>query len=172
MELKQQKYMNPYLAGFLLGLVIIISFLVTGQGTGASGAMKNILAAALVKFTPSIAESSSFFSKYLNSEHSPLKSWLVFEIIGLVLGAIISGALAGRLKIKLEHSPKITSKTRIVMALLGGVFFGLGSQLGRGCTSGAGLSGMAVMSVSGFIVVGGIFGVAYAVAWMFKKYWV
>ena len=32
------KYMNPYLAGFLLGLVLLLTIFVTGRGLGASGA--------------------------------------------------------------------------------------------------------------------------------------
>jgi len=171
-EIKIQKYMNPYVAGVLLGLVIAASFLITGQGTGASGAFKDIIVAGVVKYTPNFAESSAFFNHYVGKEHSPMKAWLVFEIIGVIAGALLSGALAGRINLKVEHSPKVTSKTRIVMAVIGGAFFGIGSQLGRGCTSGAGLSGMAVMSVSGFLVVGVIFGVGYSLAWAFKKYWV
>ena len=171
-EIKVQKYMNPYVAGMLLGLVITASFVITGQGTGASGAIKDIVAGAVVKFTPDFAASSAFFGHYVGAEHSPIKAWLVFEILGVIAGALLSGALANRIVLKVEHSPKITSKTRIVMAIIGGALFGIGSQLGRGCTSGAGLSGMAVMSASGFIVVGAIFGVGYAVAWALKKYWV
>ena len=164
--------MNPYVAGVLLGIIITASFVITGQGTGASGAFKDVIAAFVVKFTPEFAESSAFFGKYVGGEHSPLKAWLVFEIIGVVAGAILSGALANRITFRVEHSPKITSKTRIIMAISGGALFGLGSQLARGCTSGAGLSGMAVMSASGFIAVGAIFGVGYGFAWAFKKYWV
>jgi len=171
-EIKVEKYMNPYVAGVLLGLVITISFVFTGQGTGASGAFKDIIAAVVVKFTPEFAESSAFFSHYVGAEHSPMKAWLVFEILGVIVGAIISGALANRISLKVEHSPNITSRTRIIMAIVGGALFGLGSQLGRGCTSGAGLSGMAVMSASGFIAIGAIFGIGYATAWAFKKYWV
>lgn len=172
MSYTKQEYMNPYVAGVLLGLVITASFVITGQGTGASGAFKDILAAAVVKFTPGFAESSAFFSRYVGADHSPAKAWLVFEVIGVVVGAIISGALSNRITLRVEHSPKINSKTRIIMAIAGGALFGLGSQLARGCTSGAGLSGMAVMSASGFIAVGAIFGVGYAFAWVFRKYWV
>jgi uncharacterized membrane protein YedE/YeeE len=171
-EIKIQKYMNPYVAGVLLGLVIIASFVITGQGTGASGAFKDIIAAVVVKYTPDFAASSAFYSHYVGAEHSPMKAWLVFEILGVIAGALLSGALANRITLKVEHSPKITSKTRIIMAMTGGALFGLGSQLGRGCTSGAGLSGMAVMSASGFIAIGAIFGIGYALAWAFKKYWV
>ena len=52
------------------------------------------------------------------------------------------------------------------------MLFGIGSQLGRGCTSGAGLSGMAVMSVSGFLAVAAIFGSGYLFAWFFRKLWI
>ena len=172
MSYKQQKYMNPYVAGALLGLVIIASFVITGQGTGASGAFKDVIAAVVVKYTPEFAESSAFFNHYVGADHSPAKAWLVFEILGVIVGAVLSGGLANRISVKVEHSPKITSRTRIIMAVAGGALFGLGSQLGRGCTSGAGLSGMAVMSASGFIAIGAIFGVGYAFAWVFKKYWV
>ena len=34
----QKKYMNPYLGGALLGLVLVAAFWVSGRGLGASGA--------------------------------------------------------------------------------------------------------------------------------------
>ncbi|HCX22965.1 MAG TPA: hypothetical protein DHN29_13690, partial [Cytophagales bacterium] len=37
------KYMNPYLAGIILGLVLLLSFYLTGRGLGASGAMKSVV---------------------------------------------------------------------------------------------------------------------------------
>ena len=46
----------------------------------------------------------------------PMNTWLVFELIGVLAGAFLSGALAGRLKLKVEHSPKITSRNRLIMA--------------------------------------------------------
>ena len=35
-----KKYMNSYLAGVLLGIVIVLSFFFTREGLGASGAFK------------------------------------------------------------------------------------------------------------------------------------
>ena len=166
------KYMNPYLAGVLLGLIIIAAFFFSGEGIGASGAVKDFVKTTVVDIAPQYAESAHYFKSAAESEHSPMKTWLIFEIIGVIIGAIISGAFAGRLKLKLEHSPKITSKTRIVFAILGGIMFGIGSQLGRGCTSGAGLSGMAVMSLSGFVVAFAIFGSGYLFAYFFRKLWI
>ena len=31
-------YLNPYLAGFLLGLLLLVTIFLTGRGLGASGA--------------------------------------------------------------------------------------------------------------------------------------
>ena len=73
-----------------------------------------------------------------------MKSWLVFEVFGVLVGAFLSGLVSDRLNFKIEHGPRITSKIRIVSAIIGGLLFGFGAQLGRGCTSGAALSGMAV----------------------------
>jgi len=34
-------YWNPYFGGFLLGILILFTFYITGRGLGASGAMKS-----------------------------------------------------------------------------------------------------------------------------------
>jgi uncharacterized membrane protein YedE/YeeE len=93
-------------------------------------------------------------------------------MLGVITGAFLSGAIFGRLKLKVEHSPKITSRRRLIFAVLGGILFGFGSQLGRGCTSGSALSGMAVLSYAGFISMVFIFGTAYALAYFVRKNWI
>jgi uncharacterized membrane protein YedE/YeeE len=172
MEDKSKKYMNPYLAGVILGFVIMAAFFFSGEGLGGSGAFKDIVKTTVVKVAPEYAANTHYFKSAAESEHSPIKTWLIFEVLGVLIGGVISGAFAGRLKLKVEHSPNITSKTRIIFAIIGGALFGIGSQLGRGCTSGAGLSGMAVMSVSGFLSVAAIFGSGYLFAWFFRKLWI
>jgi len=81
--------------------------------------------------------------------------------------------LFGRVKkLRVEHSPKITSKTRIIAAGLGGILFGFGSQLGRGCSSGAALSGTAAFSFGGLLVMVVLFGSGYVFAYFFRKLWI
>lgn len=167
-----EKYMNPYLAGVLLGVVLLAAFYLTGRGLGASGAMKSVVVSSVDVVAAGHAESSHFYSKYLGGEHSPMYDWLVFQVLGVLVGGFLSGALAGRLKWKVEHSPRITARRRIVMAVIGGALFGFGSQLGRGCTSGAALSGMAVLSLAGFVTMMAIFGTAFALAYFFRKNWI
>ena len=121
---------------------------------------------------PKHAEANTYYSQFIKENESPMNSWLVYEALGVLLGAFLSGALSGRLKLKVQHSPKISSKRRLVFALIGGVLFGLGAQIARGCTSGAALSGMAVLATGGFITMIGIFGTGYLVAYFFRKNWI
>ena len=52
--------MNPYLAGFLLGLVLLATIFVTGRGLGASGASKNVVVAAVGAVAPDHAAANPF----------------------------------------------------------------------------------------------------------------
>jgi len=167
------KYINPYLGGVLLGLVLIAANFISGRGLGASGAAKSAIVATVNTVAPNHAEKATFYKDY-NAAHpdGPMKAWLVFQMLGVIAGAFLSGAIFNRLKLKVEHSPKITSKRRIIFAILGGILFGFGSQLGRGCTSGSALSGMAVLSYGGFISMAFIFGTAFALAYFFRKNWI
>lgn len=170
--MSQKKYMNPYLGGVLLGLVLIVAFWISGRGLGASGAAKSAIVKSVETVAPKHFENTAYYQQYLETHPQPLKSWLVFQMLGVIVGGFLSGAIAGRLKITVEKSPKITSKTRLIFAVLGGVLFGLGSQLGRGCTSGSALTGMAVLSVSGFLSMAAIFGTAFALAYFARKLWI
>ena len=168
---KIKPYMNPYIAGVILGLVIISSFVFTGQGLGASGAIKDATSTAVIAASEDYANNSDYYHKAAEKEHSPLKSWLVFEIMGVIFGGVISGAMSGRLKLVVERPEHVSSKRRIIFAVLGGIFFGMGSQLARGCASGAGLTGMAVFSLSGFIAAFAMFGGGFLFAPFFRKLW-
>ena len=112
MEKTANKYMNPYLAGLMLGVVLLASFYLTGRGLGASGAMRSVVVSSVDTVAPTYAENSNYFSKYIGGGKSPMKSWLVLEVFGVLVGGFISGALSGRLNFKLEKSPKITSKNK------------------------------------------------------------
>lgn len=168
-----KKYLNPYVGGVLLGLVLLAANFVSGRGLGASGAIKSTVVTAVTTVAPS-SEENSLFVKEFRESHSgnPMKTWLVFQMLGVIAGGFISGAISGRLKLKVEHAPGITSRKRLMLALAGGTLFGFGSQLGRGCTSGSALSGMAVLSLGGFITMMAIFGTAFGLAYFFRKNWI
>jgi len=170
---KAKPYINPYLGGVLLGLVLLGANYISGRGLGASGAIKSAIVSTVVTVNPESAETSDFVKEYEKGHTgNPMKNWLVFEMAGVLLGAFVSGIWGGRMKMTVEHSTKITSKRRLIFALIGGVLFGFGSQLGRGCTSGSALSGLAVMSAGGIITMMAIFGTGYALAYFFRKNWI
>ena len=164
-------YMNPYLAGVLLGLLLVLTVFVTGRGLGASGAYRSALTAAVDVVAPAHAGGNDFYT-HTPAGTSPLKSWLVFEVLGVVVGAFLSGVIANRLALFTERPSHVKASTRWGAALIGGALFGVGAQFARGCTSGAALSGMAVMSFGGIVTMLAIFGSAYGVAYFVRRLWV
>ena len=166
------RYMNPYLAGFFLGLVLLLTIFITGRGLGASGALKDVVVASLGAVAPAHAAKSAFFGTYFGpGKESPLKAWLVFEVVGVLIGAFLSGIVAGRLKLVTEAGPQVKTTSRWGWAVLGGALFGIGAQFARGCTSGAALSGMAVLSTAGFVTMMAIFGTGFAAAFLARRLW-
>jgi hypothetical protein len=168
----KKRYMNPYLAGTLLGIVLLLAMFISGRGLGASGGIKYCVVSLVGAVNRPHVENSTYYSTYFEDGRKPLTNWLTLEIFGIVAGGFISGALSGRLKLKVEKSPKISVTRRLIFAFLGGVFFVYGGQLARGCTSGAALSGMAVLSLAGFVTMIAIFGSAFVFAWFFRKNWI
>ncbi|MGC9355708.1 MAG: YeeE/YedE thiosulfate transporter family protein [Mariniphaga sp.] len=165
-------YMNPYLAGFLLGMVLLATIYITGRGLGASGAVKSVVVASVESVAPEYAQNEVFYQNYdEQNPQGPWKDFLVFEVMGVLVGAFFSGVIGKRVGLKLEKGPRVTNFTRVGAAILGGALFGFGSQLGRGCTSGSALSGMAVLSLGGILTMLAIFGAAYALAYFFRKLW-
>ena len=172
-DIKKTKYLNPYIGGVLLGLVLLAANFISGRGLGASGAIKSTVVTAMTTVAPAASAGNGFVKEYTEAHPgNPMKTWLVFEMLGVLVGGFLSGAIAGRLKLRVEHSPMITSRRRMIFALGGGILFGFGAELGRGCTSGSALSGMAVLSLGGFISMMAIFGTAFALAYFFRKNWI
>jgi len=166
-------FMNPYFAGFLLGLVLLTTIYITGRGLGASGGTKSVVTSIVKNVAPAHYNSKQFY-KQSEAENpgNPLRSWLFFEIVGVFVGAFFSGVISNRVGLKLEKGNGVKNSSRIIAAIAGGLLFGLGSQIGRGCTSGSALSGMAVMSFGGIITMMAIFGSAYMLAYFFRKLWI
>ena len=165
-------YWNPYLSGIGLGLVLLATFVVMGRGLGASGAMTSVVAVGVESVAPEHAQSSDFYTGYLNNgSYHPLKDWLVFEVIGLILGGLASGYFAGRLKRKVEKGPRISSSSRFLFALGGGAVMGFGSKLARGCTSGQALTGGALLNVGSWAFMIALFAGAYVTAYFVRRLW-
>ncbi len=104
-ETIKTKYLNPYVGGVLLGLVLLAANFVSGRGLGASGAVKSVVATTIQAVDKSAASNMPFMAEYTESHSgNPMKSWLVFQILFVVAGCFLSVALSGRLKLIIEHS--------------------------------------------------------------------
>lgn len=168
----EKPHMNPYWAGFLLGLVLLASFVIAGRGLGASGAFTTVVATTVHAVAPAHAEANSFYAGYLgDGAQSPLKDWLVFEVLGVFVGGFLSGALANRLRFTIEKGPRIGNPMRLVLAFIGGAIMAIGAKLAIGCTSGQALTGGAVLNVGSWAFMMCVFGGAYALAWFFRRQW-
>ena len=171
-EKTAKAYSNPYIAGVGLGLVLLAAFLIMGRGLGASGAFTSVISTGLNTVVPEHAQSNAFFSEYIgDGSVSPLKDWLVFEVIGVILGGFLSGALAGRLKRTVEKGPNISVKGRLTFAFIGGGLMGIGAKMARGCTSGQALTGGALLNVGSWAFMMMVFAGAYATAYFIRRQW-
>lgn len=169
---KPAPYTNPYLAGILLGIVLLAAFVISGNGLGASGAMMRTVVQAEKVVAPEHVNNNFYLAQYGGGDTNPWKEWLVFETLGVLVGGLVSGALAGRLKIETNKGPRVTNSRRWLYAVIGGALFGYGARLARGCTSGVALSGGATLAAGSWITMFAIFAGAYALAWFVRRLWI
>lgn len=168
----RNSYINPYIGGILIGLLIIAAYYFSGEGLGSSGGFRDVAIGTIDKVAPEYAQNNAFVAPHVQGEESPTHTWLIYELLGVMFGAIISATIFGRLKFSIGKAPHLTNKKRLTYALIGGAVWGIGSQLGRGCTSGLVLSGIGVNSLSGYIGLIGIFGFGFVFAFIFKRIWI
>jgi len=164
-------YMNSYLAGTFLGIVLFLAYFITGSGLGASGGLNRLLVFVQNKISPEHIDQVPYLLKMAGGNSNPLDSWIVFLTVGTIVGGFISGLLGRRVKFETNKGPRINNTTRWIMAFIGGGLMGYGARLARGCTSGQALSGGAVLSVGSWAFMFAVFGGAYALAYFFRKFW-
>jgi len=164
-------YINPYLAGILLGLVLFMAFFLTGSGLGASGGLNRLLVFVEDFIAPEHINRIPYLIGMAGGDKNPLDSWIVFLTVGTVIGGFISGLFNRRVKAETVKGPHISVRTRWLMAFLGGLLMGYGARFARGCTSGQALSGGAVLSVGSWAFMFAVFAGAYALAYFFRWEW-
>lgn len=164
-------YANPYLAGILLGLVLFLAFFLTGSGLGASGGLNRLVVFFEDLVAPDHVDRLPYLIKLAGGDRNPLDSWIVFLTLGTIAGGFLSGRLHHRIKAETIKGPRISVRTRWMMAFLGGLLMGYGARFARGCTSGQALSGGAVLSVGSWAFMFAVFGGAYALAYFLDRFW-
>jgi hypothetical protein len=164
-------YINPYLGGTILGLVLFAAFLFTGNGLGASGGVNRVQLAIVSAVAPEHVDRVGYFAQTAGGERNPLDHPSVLMLLGTVLGGFLSGLVFRRVKFEIRKGPSISNVIRLSMALLGGLIMGYGARMARGCTSGQALSGGAVLSVGSFAFMFAVFGGGYLLAYFVRRLW-
>jgi hypothetical protein len=171
MKKESRPYWNPYIVGVGIGLLIILSFVVTGRGLGAVGAFNGLVASLMHTISPDYALSRGAYSAYLSGVEHPLKDWVVLEIAGVCIGGLLSGIVSRRFKFEVIKGPRISTMSRLIFAFSGGLLMAYAAKFTRGCTSGLALSGGSVLSPGAWLFMISVFIGGYSVAWIMKKAW-
>jgi uncharacterized membrane protein YedE/YeeE len=167
-------FWHPLTAGIALGLVLLLTFLLTGHGLGASGFFTRLTAWFGAELARSATEANSYLGPFIKGARgvlNPLASWISWEIVGLIVGALIAALTSGRFHVRLDGAKNLPGGSRMALAVGGGILTGFGARLARGCTSGIGLSGGAPLAVAGFLFMIGFFVAGVVVSFFIRKAW-
>jgi len=166
-----QPFWNPYFVGFLLGLVLLATYAVTGRGLGATGAFSSVAAWLAGLFSPEHVAGNPVHSRYWN-DGAPLLSWTIFLLIGAFIGAFLSGRQASRIALTIERGAHVSDAGRLALAFAGGFLAAFGAKIARGCTSGQALTGGSILNVGSLVFMLAVFASAYALAYFVRKEWI
>ena len=151
----------PYITGaLLLSVFQIVTLAVTGNPWGVSAVFANWGAWIFEAVGGSVDKWQYFASAGAQAvlDRGPLRDPGTIRNVGLIVGALFAALIASGFKIK-----KIKSGKQVVAAVLGGTLMGYGARLALGCNIGAFYSGIASLSLSGwvfgiFLFVGAVIG--------------
>lgn len=169
MNATPRPYWHPLTAGILLGLVLLATFLVAGNGLGASGFFTRMAAAVGMWIMPEATAANSYLGGFATG--APLAGWITWEVIGVLLGALIGSHTSGRFRAGVERGRETPVGQRLAYAFAGGVLVGIGSRFARGCTSGLGLSGGATLAVAGFVFLIFFFAAGFLTMRFMRRAW-
>ncbi|XP_069109244.1 probable transporter PD_1892 [Argopecten irradians] len=134
----------PSVSGAFIGLLQVPLVLVVKDTVGGSSSYVTIVSQWVI--TDKLAQTFPYLAKRRSGVGN---WWQVFFVSFVVVGACLSGVSSDTLN---------TSKgPQLPMALFGGFLLLFGARLGAGCTSGHGLSGMALLAWLSFIAVPAMF---------------
>lgn len=152
------KAWSPYVAGVVIGLLQIPTFLLMDTALGASSSFVTVAAHIAALFDARVTE-----IKYLASHMWGAKNWWqVAVVVGIALGAFLSMRLSGARRNTISPVWARTTGTtslaaRAPVAFLAGFVMLFGARIAGGCTSGHGISGMAQLSVGSTVAVAAMF---------------
>jgi len=119
------------IGGLLVGLGVTVIYLGTGISAGASTFLESTL---------SYVSDQSRFQQYVSS-----RDWRLVFTLGIVLGAAVYAVV--------YQGGAWTTDVQPWRLLVGGIFVGIGTRVGKGCTSGHGVCGVGSASKTSIVGV-------------------
>ncbi len=145
-----------WLAGIALGLVLLLTFVVTGHGLGATGASTRATA-AIGLAVAAVATAANDYLGPMVEDGNPLDAWISWQVVGVAAGALAAAFMAGRWRVQFDGSHSVGGLRRTLATLGGGILAGFGARVAAGCTSGLGLSGAATLGLAAFVFLATFF---------------
>jgi H+/Cl- antiporter ClcA len=167
----EKPYVHPYFGGVVLGIVLFLSFFLTGNGLGSSGGTTRIVTFVEDQISPAHVDRTPYLLKMAGGDKNPLDDWIIPVFLGALLGGFTSGTIFGRTRIETTKGPNVSNRARWLMAFLGGTIFLYGARMARGCTSGQALTGGASLAAGSWAIMFAIFAGAYALAYFVRRLW-
>lgn len=146
---EQRRYADAASSGFVLGVVLLLSFVLAGRGLGASGAFAAVAAQAIDGAAPEFLQQSPTLADRFPSGRALADNWIVWQVVGLLVGGALSSWRFGR-GARTTGAPR---PARLARAAAGGVLMGIGARLAYGCTSGLALSGGATLATGAWLFI-------------------
>lgn len=171
MDRAPRPFWHPLTAGILLGLTLLATFLITGHGLGASGFFSRLTTVVADWIAPVWTAANPYLGPSVQGGANPLPSWITWEVVGVLVGALAGSLASGRFRAMVEGGPTTLIGMRLAYAFGGGMLVGFGGRLARGCTSGLGLSGGATLAVAGFVFLIFFFAAGFAVSYFTRRVW-
>jgi uncharacterized protein len=152
---------NPYLAGALTGLLLILAVWVSDKYVGASTTFVRVAGIIESGFLPEHVADIEYFNK-----EKLIIDWQTLFVAGIMIGAFVSSITSK--SFRLQPVPDMwkdrfgdSVPKRAVAAFAGGFIAIFGARLADGCPSGHGLSGSLQLAISGllsllFFFIGGM----------------
>lgn len=155
------KEWSPYIVGILIGLLNLSSLLISKKALGTSTSFMKVGGMIYALFDKEEVRTNEYYKM-----KKPELDWGIMLIIGIVLGSLISASLSGDFSLTALPSMWKSQVSRSIpirffSSIIGGIFLGLGARWAGGCTSGHGISGTSMLSVTSWAAtiaffVGGI----------------
>ena len=162
---------SPLIAGIALGLVLLMTFLITGHGLGASGFFTRLTAWLGGELMRPATVANTYLGPFLKAATGPLANWISWEIVGVLLGALLAAAASGRFRLRLDGATNVGGIEPHRLCDRRRRADRLRRRLARGCTSGIGLSGGAPLAVAAFVFLIGFFIGGIVISYLVRRAW-